>query len=152
MTTSHHLTSPHSRLAGASARGATVTGLCVVGAVLMVVSGAIHLHLWDQYYRHITTGHINVLFMVQLILAFVGAAALLVLRNRLATVAGALLMAGTAVGYLIARYHSGGLFGFYLGPTFSSSDATWSLIVEIAGAVLLAATTVVLSLGERSTP
>jgi hypothetical protein len=150
MTTSHQLTTPHSRVASTGGR-TIVLALCVLGAGLMVVSGAIHLHLWNEYYRHIKTGHMNVLFMVQLVLAFLGAAAVLALRNRLAVAAGGLLMAGTAVGYLIARYHHGGLFGFYLGPTFSSSDATWSLIVEIGATVVFAISAVVMA-REKSGP
>ena len=113
--------------------------LCLVGAACLVASGAIHLHLWNQYYRHITTGHMNDLFLVQWILCFVGAAAVLSLRNLLAVGAGAALLAGTFVGYLLARYHAGGLFGFALPNNFSSSDATWAMVVEIAGTVILAA-------------
>jgi hypothetical protein len=60
-------------------------------------------------------------------------------------------MAGTATGYLIARYNHGGLFSFYLGPTYSSSDATWSLIVEFTAAVLLAATALVMSFRAKPT-
>jgi tryptophan-rich sensory protein len=126
-------------------REISVVALCVIGAALMVTSGAIHLHLWNDFYRHIHTGHLNVLFMFQWILCFVGAAALLGMRNLLAAVAGALLLAGTFVGYLIARYHHGGLFGFYLGPTFSSWEATWSMISEIAGTVVLLVTAAVMS-------
>lgn len=144
MTTSHQLTTPHGRVARTGGRSLRI-GLCLVGAALMVVSGAIHLHLWNEYYRHVKTGHMNVLFMVQLVLAFVGAAAVLALRNRLVVAAGAALMAGTAIGYLIARYHHGGLFGFYLGPSFSSSDAMWSLIVEFAAVVVFAAAAMVMT-------
>jgi hypothetical protein len=111
----------------------------------MITSGAIHVHLWNEYYRHIHTGHMNVLFVFQFVLAFVGAAALLGMRNLLAVAAGGLLLAGTFVGYVIARYHHGGLFGFYLGPTFSSWEATWSMISEIAGTVVLLVTAAVMS-------
>lgn len=144
MTTSHQLTTPRSRVAASGGRTVSLV-LCLLGAGLMVASGVIHLHLWNEYYRHIKTGHMNVLFMIQAIAAFVGAAGLLVLRNRLAVAAGGALMAGTAIGYLIARYHSGGLFGFYLGPHFSSSDATWALTVEIAATVLFVVTAAVMS-------
>lgn len=149
MTTSHQLTTPRSRAASTSG-SSLVVALCMLGAALMVVSGAIHLHLWNEYYRHIKTGHMNVLFMVQLVLAFLGAAAVLALRNRLAVAAGGLLMLGTAIGYLIARYHKGGLFGFYFGPNFSSSDATWSLIVEFAATAVFAISAMVLTRRARS--
>jgi hypothetical protein len=130
----------------ASSRRPLVIALCVISAALMVVSGAIHLHLWDNYYRYVTTGHMNVLFMVQLIAAFLGAAVLLALRNLLVVLGCAALMAGTAVGYLIARYNHGGLFGFYLGSSFSSSDATRALTVEIVSTVFLLATALILTL------
>jgi hypothetical protein len=60
-------------------------------------------------------------------------------------------MLGTAIGYLIARYHSGGLFGFYLGPNFSSSDATWSLVVEFTSTALLLAAAPLALRASRST-
>jgi hypothetical protein len=137
MTTT--VTTPSHRTSGIAARHreVPVIALCVIGAALMITSGAIHLHV----------GHMNVLFGFQFVLAFVGAAALLGLRNLLAVVAGALLLAGTFVGYVIARYHHGGLFGFYLGPTFSSWEATWSMISEIAGTVVLLVTAAVMVRG-----
>jgi hypothetical protein len=121
-------------------REGSVVALCVVAAALTVTSGAIHLHLWNDYYRHISTGHMDVLFVFQWILCFVGAAALLLMRNLLAVTAVAALLAGTFIGYLIARYHVGGLFGFYLGPNFGSWEATWSMVVEIVGTLVLVLT------------
>jgi hypothetical protein len=113
--------------------------LCVVGAGLTVGSGAIHLYLWDHFYRHITTGHMNALFLVQWILCFVGAAALLAMRNLLAVLATAALLAGTFIGFLIAKYHHGGLFGFAI-PGFSSWETQWTTVLEIVGTVVLLAT------------
>jgi energy-converting hydrogenase Eha subunit C len=130
-----------------------MVAVCVVGAGLLVASGAIHLHLWNEYYRHIKTGHMNVLFLIQWIACFVAAAALLVMRNALAALGCTALLAGTFIGYLIARYHHGGLFGFYLGAHFSSSDATAALTIEIIGTALLAITTLaMLRGGERGLP
>ena len=120
-----------------TSRVSAVTVLCSAAALLMVVSGAIHLHLWDKYYRHVTIGHMNVAFLVQLSAAFLGAIALVVWRALLIVVASAALMAGTAVGYLIARYRTAGLFGFSLGPHFSSPYATWALVVEVVATALL---------------
>ena len=116
-------------------RAAPVVALCVLGAGLSVASGAIHLHLWNIAYRHIPNGHLDKLFLVQLILCFVGAAAVLVMRNVLAAVADALLLLGTYGGYLITRYH--GWFGFDPGKAIDTKWATWSMVVEIAGAVVL---------------
>jgi hypothetical protein len=149
MTTSHELAAPR-RITDAG-RHPAVLVLCLLGAGLMVASGAIHLHLWNQIYRHVTVGHMNVLFMVQSIASFVGALALLVWRRWFVVLGCAALMLGTAIGYLITRYHSGGLFGFYLGPNFSSSDATWSLITEFTATGVLVLAALALLRGEKST-
>jgi hypothetical protein len=113
--------------------------LCAVDAALLVASGLIHLHLWNIAYRHVTTGHLNVLFMVQVISCFVAALSLLVLRRAIVAVGSAALMAGTFIGFLISRYRTAGLFGFHVG--FSSADAKWALAIEITATVLLLATT-----------
>ena len=116
-------------------RGITVLALCAIGAGLSVASGAIHLHLWNEVYRHIKNGHLNVLFLVQAIACFVAAAAVLVMRNVVAVVANAALLIGTYAGYLITRYH--GWFGFDPGSGIDTSWATWSMVTEIAGTVVL---------------
>jgi hypothetical protein len=150
MTMSQQLTAPRSRVVAPSTNG-LIVGLCVVNAALLVTSGLIHLHLWRGPYRHLTVGHMNTLFVIQWVLCFVGALALLVMRNLLAVVAAAGLMAGTFIGFLITRYHTGGLFGFRL--TFSTNDAKWALAVEIAATVLLLVTAaLMLFRGERRTP
>jgi energy-converting hydrogenase Eha subunit C len=131
-------------------RETPILALCVLGAALSIASGAIHVHLWNEYYRNIKTGHMNVLFLFQWILCFVGAAAVLVMRNVLATVATGLLLAGTFLGYLLARYHGGGLFGFALPSNFGSWEATWSMVVEIIGTVVLLATAALMAKGRRT--
>jgi hypothetical protein len=146
MTSSHQLTAPRARVVAPSTSALTVT-LCVVNAALLVVSGLIHLHLWRGPYRHLTVGHMNTLFIAQWVLCFVGALALLVMRNLVAVVAAAGLMAGTFIGFLITRYHSTGLFGFHL--TFSTSDAKWALVVEITATVLLTVTAALMARGDR---
>jgi hypothetical protein len=103
-------------------------------AGLMIASGLIHLHLWDIAYRHVKT--LDQLFLVQVVAALLLALALLATRHLLVVVASLLLMAGTIVGFLLAR--SVGIFGFKL--TFTSGLATTVLIVEAAAVVLLAVT------------
>lgn len=120
-------------------RSTPILALCALAAGLTVASGAIHLYLWDHFYRHITTGHMDTLFLLQWILCFAGAIALLVMRNLLAVLASAALLAGTFIGFLVAKYHHGGLFGFAI-PGFSSWETTWTTIVEVAGTVVLLAT------------
>jgi len=109
---------------------------------LSVASGAIHLHLWNEFYSDIKNGHLNVLFMIQAVLCFVGAAAILAMRNILAAASTALLLLGTYVGYLVTRYH--GWFGFDPGSGIDTSWATWSMITEIAGALVLIAAAVMM--------
>jgi hypothetical protein len=61
---------------------------------------------------------------------------LLITRHLLVVLGAAALMAGTIVGFLLAR--SVGIFGFHL--TFSSGLAYTVLVVEAAAVVMLALT------------
>jgi hypothetical protein len=112
-------------------------------AGLLIASGLIHLHLWDIAYRHVKT--LDQLFLVQVAAALVLAVALLVTRHLLVVAASLLLMAGTIVGFLLAR--SVGIFGFKL--TFSSGLANTVLIIEIAAVVLLATTALLMRRADR---
>ena len=112
--------------------GLWVLYLCDAG--LLVASGLIHLHLWDIAYRHVKT--LDQLFLVQVAAALVLAVALLVTRRLIVVLASLLLMAGTIVGFLLAR--SVGIFGFKL--TFTSGLANTVLVIEIAAVILLAVT------------
>ena len=82
--------------------------LGIVGAALLVASGAIHLDLYVTGYRTIPT--IGPLFLLQVIAAFVLAAAILVTRNWLVEAAGALFAVSVLGGYLLSLWV--GLFGF----------------------------------------
>ncbi len=106
--------------------------LCDAG--LLIASGLIHLHLWDIAYRHVKT--LDVLFLVQVALALLAAVALLVTRHLLVVLGAAALMAGTIIGFVLAR--TVGIFGFRL--TFSSGLADTVLVVEAAAIVLLVLT------------
>jgi hypothetical protein len=123
---------------GASRSGALLWLLCLADAGLLVASGLIHLHLWDIAYRHVKV--LDVLFLVQAAVAIVAAVVLLATRHLLVVVGSALLMAGTIVGFILAR--SVGIFGFHL--TFSSGLAFTVLAVEGAAIVCLAGTAAVL--------
>jgi len=112
--------------------------LCVIDAGLLVASGAIHLHLWDIAYRHVKT--LGPLFLLQVAAALVIAVAILVTRHILAVAAGLLLMAGTIVGFILAR--TVGIFGFKL--PFSSGLANTVLIIEIVAVIMLAVTAALL--------
>ncbi len=82
--------------------------LAIVGAALLVASGAIHLDLYLTGYRTIPT--IGPLFLLQVIAAFVLAAAILVTGSWLAAAAGAGFAVSTLGGYLLSLWV--GLFGF----------------------------------------
>ena len=110
--------------------------LFVCDAGLLIASGIIHFHLWDMPggYRHVKT--LDQLFLVQVIAAIVLAIVLVVTRHLLAVAASLLLMAGTIVGFILAR--TVGIFGFKL--PYSTGLANTVLIIEVAAVVLLAVT------------
>ena len=82
--------------------------LGIAGAALLVASGAIHLDLYLTGYRTIPT--IGPLFLLQVIAAFVLAAAILVTGNWLVAAAGAGFAVSVLGGYLLSLWV--GLFGF----------------------------------------
>jgi hypothetical protein len=147
MTTTHDL-SRTGRASGAASRG-MIWGLCVADAALILVSGYIHLHLWRGPYRHLTVGHINDLFLLQVIGCVVVAIAILATRHILTLIAGAGLLAGTFIGFLISRYRTAGLFGWH--DPYNTNYSKWALIVEIAGTVLTLLTAVVIRRSSKAT-
>ena len=82
--------------------------LQVAGALLLAVSAVIHLDLYVTGYRSIPT--IGWLFLLQVIVAFVLTAAVLVTHSWLAAAASAGFALSTLGAYLLAVW--GGLFGF----------------------------------------
>ncbi len=103
-----------------------------VAAVLMVCSGAIHLHLWDIAYRHVAT--LGPLFMVQAIAALVLAVVLLVTRLVVVALGCLALMLGTVVGFILAD--TVGIFGFKLPVV--TNWAYEALVTELLSAAVLA--------------
>ena len=111
----------------------TVNGLTWTGALLILVSAIIHVRLWAYGgYQGITV--IGPLFLAQGVAGILLAVALGVFRRLGLIVAGAGLLAATAVGLLLSVHV--GLFGFR--ESMAAPYAEMSLVVEIAGAVLLA--------------
>lgn len=98
----------------------------------MMATGAIHLDLYVTGYRTIPT--IGGLFLVQVISAFVLAAAVIVLDSRLVSAAGAGFAVSTLVGYLWSLHF--GLFGFREVRTTAGVAA---VVIEVLGFVALAA-------------
>jgi hypothetical protein len=147
MTTSDQLATPR-QATGTSGRQA-IWALCIADAALLLASGWIHFHLWRGPYRHLTVGHINDLFLLQVIGCVVVAIAILATRHLLAVLAGAALMAGTFVGFLISRYRTAGLFGWH--DPYNTNYSKWALIVEIAGTVLMLVSALVIRRSSTST-
>ena len=83
-------------------------GLQVAGAGLLAATAAIHLDLYVTGYRTIPT--IGWLFLLQIVVAFVLAAAVLVSGSRIVAAAGAGFALATLGGYLLTMWV--GLFGF----------------------------------------
>jgi hypothetical protein len=104
----------------------------VVGSALLASSGAIHLQLWAMGYRTIPT--IGPLFLLQGIAGVLLAVLLLLWRRLIVVVAGAGFMVATVGGLLVSVKF--GLFGFM--DTFAAPYAGVSLMLEGAGAVVLA--------------
>jgi predicted lipoprotein with Yx(FWY)xxD motif len=111
--------------------------LHAAGALLLAVSGCIHLELYLTGYRSIPT--IGWLFLVQAIMAFVLTATVLVTRSWLAAAASAIFALFTIGAYLVAVWV--GLFGFKEIRTRAGIAAG---LIEVAafGVLALAAITV----------
>lgn len=112
-----------------------VTGLVVVGSALIVTTGSIHLHLWLIGYRHVP--RLGPLFLAQAITGIVGGPLLALSRWLFAVLAGAGYMAASAVGLILSA--TVGFVGIHDG--LNVPWAMTSLIVELIGFVLLAAST-----------
>ncbi len=105
--------------------------LGIAGAALLVASGAIHLDLYLTGYRTIPT--IGPLFLLQVIAAFVLAAAILITGNWLAEAVGALFAVSVLGGYLLSLWV--GLFGF---TEVRTAAGIWAGIIDVAAFATLA--------------
>ena len=105
--------------------------LGIAGAALLVASGAIHLDLYLTGYRTIPT--IGPLFLLQVIAAFVLAAAILITGNWMAEAAGALFAVSVLGGYLLSLWV--GLFGF---TEVRTAAGIWAGIIDVAAFATLA--------------
>ncbi len=121
----------------APVRGWSATLAIGLGALCMVVSGLVHLHLWDIAYRHVAT--LGPLFLLQGVLSPVLAVVVVLVRRVLVALAAAALMLGTIAGFLLAL--TTGLFGFKLG--FVSGWAVLAVASESVAAALFGVAAVV---------
>lgn len=111
--------------------GLASQALLWLAAVLLIVSGAVHLHLWDIAYRHVAT--LGPLFLVQGAATIVVAAGLAVFRIGVLILAGLGLVVGTLIGFILVV--NVGLFGFTLHTI--TGWAVLSTVVESAAVVVL---------------
>jgi predicted lipoprotein with Yx(FWY)xxD motif len=114
-----------------SQRSWPLLALRLTGAGLLIATGAIHLDLYLTGYRTIPV--IGWLFLLQVIAAFVLAAAVGLLGSRLAAAAGALFALSTLGGYLLSIWF--GLFNFREVRTTAGIVAG---VIEIAAFAVLA--------------
>jgi hypothetical protein len=120
-----------------------VNVLAVAGAALMVWSGVIHLQLWSDGYRSISV--IGPLFLIQGAGSIALAVVLAVFRRVVLLAAGAVTMAATAAGLLLSA--GIGLFGYR--ESLAVPYAMSSLVVEFAGAAVLAAAAAIVLAARR---
>ena len=123
------------RKPGSLGRGGTGTVLRILGAGLLISSGAIHLDLYLTGYRTIPT--IGWLFLLQVISAFALGAIVLASPSWLAAAAGAGFALATLGGYLLSLRIS--LFGFREVRTEAGVVAG---VLEVATFAVLAASAV----------
>jgi hypothetical protein len=110
-----------------------VLSLRLAAVGLLSTVGWIHLHLWQQGYRHIPT--IGPLFLIGAVSALIIGTVLLARPSRLIGLLGFGLNAGILAGLILSV--NIGLFGFR--ESLSVPFAVESVVLEIAAAVTLAA-------------
>jgi hypothetical protein len=119
-------------------------GLRLISVALLSADGWVHLHLWQDGYRHIST--IGPLFLTGAVSALVIAAVLLVRPSRLIATSGFGLVMGILAGFLVSVNF--GLFGFK--EALSAPYAGESIALEIAAGAALGTWTVVDLIKDRS--
>ena len=121
----------------------TVNVLALAGAILVLLSGLIHLKLYGSY-KGISV--IGPLFLAQGIVGILLAVALAVFRRLWLILGGAAFCVATAAGLLISVNF--GLFGFQ--DSLAVPYATSSMVEEfIGGGVLVVTAAIVFLLGRK---
>lgn len=116
--------------------GLAATVAYVAGALLVVWSGYIHFHLWDEsgsYYRHLAT--IGPLFLAQAIGGLVIGILLVAVRRVWAAIIGFGYAVSTFVGFLLTVNLPNGLFNFK--EIWAAPFAGLAFAVEVAAAAVL---------------
>ena len=138
-STAWRLVSPRHRKTRLRGDGVEILALFLrlVSVGLLGAVGWVHLHLWQQGYRHIPT--IGPLFLAAAVSAGLVGAGLLARPSRLVAVAGVGLSVGILFGLIVSV--NVGLFGFK--ESLMAPFAVESILLEIAAGVTLGAWMVV---------
>jgi hypothetical protein len=139
------LASPRTPQARSRGRQAGALLLRLACVALLVWIGYIHLHLWQEGYRHIPTN--GPLFLLDAVTGFVLAAVLLARPRPLAGLVSAGYSAATLGALVISL--SVGLFGFR--ESISASYVAESLTIETITALALIAWTALSAIRGRGT-
>jgi hypothetical protein len=115
----------------------------VVGAVLVVATGAIHLYLYRDGFSSVPT--IGGLFLTNFVVAVVLGLAILLRGRAFWSLLGAGFCLGTLVAFIVSVHW--GLFGYQ--ETLTGAWQERAVVVEVAGAVVCAGLTVTLLRGHR---
>jgi hypothetical protein len=122
---------------------ANLVALRVVGAVLVVATGAIHLYLYRDGFSSVPT--IGGLFLTNFVVAVVLGLAILLRGRAFWSLLGAGFCLGTLVAFIVSVHW--GLFGYQ--ETLTGAWQERAVVVEVAGAVVCAGLTVTLLRGHR---
>ena len=141
--TRDHRSSPAISMRPSTQRLAASSAL-LIGAAFVAASALIHLYLWADGYKHITT--IGPLFLVQAIAGLVLAVILVAYPRMVAAAAGVVYLIATIGAFALSA--TVGLFGFM--DTLDAPRSSTSLIVECAGIALLAIGGALASIENRS--
>jgi hypothetical protein len=112
-----------------------VLGGRILAAVLVLIGGYLHLKLYFDSYRDTDVGG---QFLLNAAASLLVAVALVVWRNVWVLVAGLVLVNATLIAFGLSRTDRG-VFGFTEKGFEPSPEATISVVVEIAAAVVLVA-------------
>lgn len=137
------------RLAAPAVPRAVTLAVRIVGAVLLLAMGAIHLRLWFDGYRDIAW--IGPLFLANAVLGVLAGVAILLTPTRWLGWVGllaALLALGTLGGLVLSL--TVGLFGFF--ESLSAPLVVPTIVVESAAFVVLGAYTAWSSVAARHGP
>ena len=119
--------------------GVVGTAVRLAAAVLVYLSGLIHLQLYFDSYRDFPDANLGRSILLNVLLSVGLAIALLLRREVIVRLAAAALLVATLIAFIVSRTDTG-IFGFTETGLNPSPQAALALCFEIAGLVLLAAT------------